>query len=77
VKTKLHMIRSAFQETLDLHGVELTRDVTTTLQINVGLAATLPAATAIWRRPGPEGDDERGDRGSGDCLRRTYPLRDN
>ena len=40
-ETKLHMIRSAFQETLDLHGVELTRDVTTTLQINVGLACDL------------------------------------
>lgn len=35
------MIQSAFQQTLDRHGVELTRDETTTLQINVGLACDL------------------------------------
>jgi radical SAM/Cys-rich protein len=37
----LHMIQSAFRQTLDRHGIELTRDETTTLQINVGLACDL------------------------------------
>lgn len=40
-ETNRHMIQSAFQETLDRHGVKLTRDETTTLQINVGLACDL------------------------------------
>jgi radical SAM/Cys-rich protein len=35
------MIPSAFQRTLDQHGLELTRDQTTTLQVNVGLACDL------------------------------------
>src|ERR1039457_1479691 len=35
------MITSAFKQTLDLHGLELTRCETTTLQINVGLACDL------------------------------------
>jgi len=35
------MIPSAFQQTLDQHGLELTRGVTTTLQVNVGLACDL------------------------------------
>jgi len=35
------MIRSAFEDTLQQHGVELTRGETTTLQINVGLACDL------------------------------------
>jgi len=36
-----HMITSAFQQTLDRHGLELIRGETTTLQINVGLACDL------------------------------------
>ena len=32
---------SAFKQTLDQHGLELTRDETTTLQVNVGLACDL------------------------------------
>jgi radical SAM/Cys-rich protein len=36
-----HTIQSAFQKTLDRHGVVLTRGETTTLQINVGLACDL------------------------------------
>ncbi|NVN89309.1 MAG: arsenosugar biosynthesis radical SAM protein ArsS [Desulfuromonadales bacterium] len=35
------MIRSDFQDTLTLHGLELTRAETTTLQINVGLVCDL------------------------------------
>jgi radical SAM/Cys-rich protein len=35
------MITSAFKETLDRHGLDLTRDETSTLQINVGLACDL------------------------------------
>jgi len=35
------MSRSAFEDTLLQHGLELTRDETTTLQINVGLACDL------------------------------------
>jgi radical SAM/Cys-rich protein len=35
------MIRSAFEDTLLEHGLELARDETTTLQINVGLACDL------------------------------------
>jgi radical SAM/Cys-rich protein len=36
-----NMITSDFRQTLDRHGLELTRDETTTLQINVGLACDL------------------------------------
>ncbi|MBC8018034.1 MAG: arsenosugar biosynthesis radical SAM protein ArsS [Verrucomicrobia bacterium] len=35
------MIQSDFKQTLDRHGLELTRGETTTLQINVGLACDL------------------------------------
>jgi radical SAM/Cys-rich protein len=35
------MIPSAFQQTLDQHGLELTRGATSTLQVNVGLACDL------------------------------------
>lgn len=35
------MTLATFQQTLDQHGLELTRDETTTLQINVGLACDL------------------------------------
>jgi radical SAM/Cys-rich protein len=35
------MIRSAFQQNLDQHGLELTRGKTTALQINVGLTCDL------------------------------------
>ena len=35
------MARSSFEQTLDRHGLELTRGETTTLQVNVGLACDL------------------------------------
>jgi len=38
---KRYKVRSAFEDTLLQNGVELTRDETTTLQINVGLACDL------------------------------------
>jgi radical SAM/Cys-rich protein len=40
-KTNRDMIPSLFKQTLDRHGLELTRGETTTLQINVGLVCDL------------------------------------
>ena len=40
-ETKTHMTTSAFKQTLEQHGQELTRGETTTLQINVGLLCDL------------------------------------